>query len=396
MLKNARTRRFALLTLFSMPGVAIASWVTRTPAIRDALGASTAEMGLVLFGLSIGSITGILSSGPLAARFGTKPVIIAGMSSVTASMVLVAVGALVGAAPLVAVGLALFGLGMGGSEVALNIEGADLEQVTQRTVLPAMHGCFSLGTVVGASIGIVFSAAEFSVVVHLISVSVFALALFIVGILKFGPGLPPTPRTSPSVAEEGTSTPLWRDTTLVLIGVIVMAMAFAEGAATDWLPLVMVDGHGFEPGWGSAIYALFAAAMTVGRFSGAWILQRVTRVNVVRASAVLAAVGLAGVVFVDHQPVAAAAVVLWGLGASLGFPLALTAAGESGSRSHARVALVATLGYVAFLIGPPLLGFIGEHISLRYALLLVMVLILLALITAPAVRVRKVDTPAAP
>lgn len=385
---TAQSRRFALLALFFVPGVAIASWVTRTPAIRDLLGASTAEMGLVLLGLSLGSITGILSSGPLSAKLGTKPVIVTGMISITISMLVVGLGALTGIAPMVAIGLALFGLGMGGSEVALNIEGADLEQVMNRTVLPAMHGCFSLGTVVGAVLGMIFTAAQFSVVIHLILVAVLTLVLFLIGIWRFGPGIPRTPVARSSSTETSTATPLWKDRTLLLIGLIVMAMAFAEGSATDWLPLVMVDGHGFDAKWGSAVYALFAAAMTIGRFSGEWILKRVTRVNVVRLSALLGAVGLAAVVFVDNQIIAAAAVVLWGLGASLGFPLALTAAGESGPRSNARVSLVATLGYVAFLIGPPLLGFVGEQVGLRHALLLVVALIVIALIAAPAVRKR--------
>ncbi|GMA30931.1 MFS transporter [Litorihabitans aurantiacus] len=390
---DLRRRRFALFALFFVPGVGISSWVTRTPAIRDALEASTAQMGLVLFGLSVGSMIGILASGPLVARLGTRPVIVTGSLSVVVSMLVIGFGALGGLAGVVAVGLALFGLGMGGGEVALNVEGADVERGIGRPVLPAMHGCFSLGTVVGASLGIALTAGQVSVVGHLVGISVLTLTMFLLVIGRLGPGLAPAREragadSSGAGPDAAAHRPVWRDPTLLLIGAIVLAMAFAEGAANDWLPLVMVDGHGFAPAWGSAVYALFAAAMTVGRFCGSWVLDRVSRVNVVRLSALAGGIGLALVVFVDSQPVAAAAVVLWGLGASLGFPLALSAAGDSGENPAGRVALVATLGYVAFLIGPPILGFVGEEHGLRGALVVVLSLVVVAGLLAPAVRPR--------
>lgn len=388
-----RNRRFALCAMFFIPGLGISSWVTRTPAIRDALSASTAEMGLVLLGLSLGSMTGILSSGPLVARLGTRRVIVTGITSVILSMLVIGVGALAGHAPIVAIGLAMFGLGMGGSEVALNVDGADLERQLRRPVLPLTHGFFSLGTVAGATIGIVFTAADFSVVIHLVAVAVLTFGMFLIAVSKMGGGVPRQPRHGNAAGEQARSRSLWTDPTLVMIGGIVLAMAFAEGTANDWLPLVMVDGHGFDPSWGSAVYALFAAAMTVGRFCGSWVLQRVSRVNVVRASALSGAIGLACVAFIDNQLVAALAVIFWGLGASLGFPLALSAAGDSGDRSAARVSLVATLGYVAFLIGPPALGFIGEAFGLRHALLVVLVLVLLATFLAPAVRPKALSEP---
>ncbi|WP_432523017.1 MFS transporter [Kineococcus sp. SYSU DK006] len=387
MTTSLRDRRFALFALFFIPGFSLSSWVTRTPAVRDALEASTAQMGLVLLGLSAGSMLGILSSGPLVTRFGTRPIIVAGSVSIIASMLVTGVGSLWGVAPLVALGLALFGLGMGGGEVALNVEGADVEQGMGRAVLPAMHGFFSFGTVIGASLGILLTAVDFPVVIHLVLVSTMTLVIFVLVVGRLGAGLPPS---GPTVStQEHTARPVWRDPGLVMIGAIVLAMAFAEGTANDWLPLVMVDGHGLAPTWGSITYAIFAASMTVGRFAGSWILDRVSRVNVVRASSVAGALGLAGVIFVDNAAVAVTAVALWGLGASLGFPLALSAAGDSGENPAARVALVATVGYVAFLIGPPLLGFIGEAVGLRQALIVVLVAVLLASVLAPAVRSRK-------
>ncbi|MEV5069574.1 MFS transporter [Microbacterium sp. LMI12-1-1.1] len=388
MLSSLSARRLALATLFFVPGVGIASWVTRTPDIRDLLGASTAQMGLVLFGLSLGSMIGILSSGALVARLGARPVITVGATAIVVSMPVIGIGAAVGSPFVVAAGLFLFGAGMGGGEVAMNVEGADIERVSERSFLPTLHGCFSLGTLVGAVIGIWATAAGFPVAWHLGLVGVIALAAVMLSV----PALPAHTGRAHGVdttAVTESRRALWKDSRLLLIGVIILAMALAEGTANDWLPLVMVDGHGFDPALGSTIYAVFAAAMTIGRFSGGWFIERFGRPAVLSASGVFAAVGLALVIFVDHQLVAAAAVLLWGLGASLGFPVAISAAGDSGPDSAARVSLVATAGYVAFLVGPPALGFAGDEFGLRAALIIPLVFVIVAALIAPLIGGRR-------
>ncbi|MEE2039234.1 MFS transporter [Nocardiopsis sp. CT-R113] len=383
-------RRFALCTLFLLPGLGISSWVTRTPAIRDALGASTAEMGLVLFGLSAGSMIGILGAGVLVARLGARPIIVFGAVAGIASMPTIGLGAALSTALVVALGLFLFGLGMGGGEVALNIEGAEIERALSQPLLPRLHGFFSLGTVVGAVTGIVFTATGFSVAWHLVIVGVLSLiaTAVVVGAVPAGTG-----RARPSSTDhgpDGAGRALWKDTRLVLIGVIVLAMALAEGTANDWLPLIMVDGHGFDPAAGSMVYAVFAASMTVGRFAGGYFLARFGRAGVLAASAFAGVVGMGLVAGADSPLLAAAAVVLWGLGASLGFPVALSAAGDSGPDSAARVSLVATVGYVAFLVGPPVLGFLGEAYTLRGALVAPLLFVAAAGFLTSAARPREV------
>ena len=377
---SLRRRRWALYALFLLPGLSMSAWVTRTPAVRDLLDASTAQMGLVLFGLSVGSMAGILSSGPLVMRLGTRPVVAAGSTLIVVAMPVIAVGAASGMPLATAFGLALFGAGMGGGEVAMNVEGADVERLGGRPFLPALHGCFSLGTVIGASLGILANAVQFSVVAHLVLIAVAGagLLLWALRAIPSGVGL----FTAAERAEQA-ATPrpaLWKDTRLVLIG----AMALAEGTANDWLPLIMVDGHGFGATMGSTVFALFAASMTIGRFCGGPIVARVGRARVLMVSALFAAVGLALISFVDSQPVAVAAVVLWGLGASLGFPLALSAAGDSGPNPAARVALASTIGYLAFLVGPPTLGLLGEQVGLRAALVVPLAVVLMGVALAPA------------
>ncbi|MGP9722716.1 MFS transporter [Corynebacterium sp. AOP40-9SA-29] len=385
---NIARRRVALLALFFLPGMGIASWVTRTPAIRDAIDASTAQMGMVLFGLSIGSMLGILSSGPLVARLGARTVIGVGLVGVVVSMPTIGIGAAAGSPFVVFCGLAFFGAGMGAGEVAMNIEGADVEKVARRPFLPLLHGFFSLGTVAGALLGMLATAVDFSVIAHLILIGVLAAVVLLVAIRE----LPAhTGRIGPDDREvEGADSAgrpaVWKDPTLILISVIVLAMALAEGTANDWLPLVMVDEHGFADTLGSAIYTVFAASMAVGRLVGGPIVQRWGRAPVLFVSALLGALGIALISLVDNQAVAAGSVVLWGLGASLGFPVALSAAGESGAQQGKRVAFASTVGYLSFLVGPPALGFIGESAGLRTALILPLVVLLIAALLVPALR----------
>ncbi|MFF2324685.1 MULTISPECIES: MFS transporter [unclassified Streptomyces] len=392
-----RRRRTALFLFFLIPGLSISSWVTRTPDIRDQLHASTAQMGVILFGLSVGSMLGILSSGALVSRFGTRPVMGIGTLLVILSLTVIGCGTLISSAPAVTAGLFLFGAGMGGGEVAVNIDGAEVERITGRTVLPTLHGFFSLGTVAGAALGILSTAVAFPVHWHLIAMAVIAAALF-AHAFRAIPGAVDMPAETVQQTEVETgpaSAPVAvrKDRRLLLIGGIILAMALAEGAANDWLPLLMVDGHGMDPALGSAVYAGFAAAMTIGRFSGGFFIDRLGRAPVVRASAISAALGLGLVVFADSTVLAGAAVLFWGLGASLGFPVALSAAGDSGPDSTARVSLVAMIGYIAFLVGPPSLGFLGDHYGLRTAMILVLAVVAVAVFLAPAVGARRTTGP---
>ncbi|WP_406152546.1 MFS transporter [Streptomyces anulatus] len=392
---DAATRRWrAALFLFMLAtGVSMASWVARTPAVRDALEVSTGSMGLVLFGLSIGSMAGVLASGGLVRGHGGRRVIALGAGLLTAGLLVIAGGAALEVSAGVFCGLALFGAGMGLAEVAFNIEGAAVERTLGRPVLPVLHGCFSLGTVVGALLGMGLTAVRFPVGWHLaaVAVAVAAAGVWTVRAVPAGTGQeeadPEDPADSDAASAAGSEgggrhpdgirgqLAVWRDRRLVLIGLIVLAMAFAEGSANDWLPLLMVDGHGTSATAGSLTFMLFAVAMTTGRFTGGPLLVRYGPAAVVRASALVAASGVALVVFSDDALLAGAAVVLWGLGASLGFPVTISAAGEGVRNASARVAAVSTAGYAAFLVGPPSLGFLADHVGLRNAMVVVLVLL---------------------
>lgn len=381
--KALQRRLWALFMFFFIPGLLMASWATRTPAIRDILSVSTAEMGIVLFGLSIGSMSGILCSAWLVKRFGTRKVIRTTMCSAVVGMFFLSAALWFASPVMFAFGLMVFGGSFGAAEVAINVEGAAVERELNKTVLPMMHGFYSLGTLAGAGVGMALTAFGTAASLHILLAALICILPILTGITFIPDG------TGKNSAEEQKSTekglPFYRDMQLMLIGVVVLAMAFAEGSANDWLPLLMVDGHGFSPTSGSLIYAGFTLGMTVGRFTGGWFIDRYSRVAVVRASAMMGALGIALIIFVDVDWIAGVSVILWGAGASLGFPLTISAASDTGPDAPTRVSVVATTGYLAFLVGPPLLGFLGEHYGLRSAMLVVLGLVLVAALVAKAV-----------
>lgn len=170
-------RRLAIFAFMLMFGIGMASWVVRTPAVRDLLAASTAEMGLVLVGLSVGSMTGVLSSAAVVRRQGVRFTATVGGSSFIAGIAMLGICAGMSNFPGVFAGLALVGFGIGVSEIAINIEGAALETLSGKSVMPALHGCFSLGTVIGAVVGILLTSINFSVTWQLVLVALFGVGV---------------------------------------------------------------------------------------------------------------------------------------------------------------------------------------------------------------------------
>jgi fucose permease len=313
-------------------------------------------------------------------------------------MILTGVGATMTTSALVVTGLAIFGLGMGACDVSMNVEGAANERALDRTVMPLFHAMFSGGTILGAALGAAAEFAGVSIVAHLavIGAALFLGSVFTVRYLQIDPAATAIAEQDAGTAEDGWRGRLgiWRDRRTLLIGLIVLGMAFAEGSANDWLALAMVDGHGVGNATGALVFGIFVTAMTIGRVFGVYLLDRFGRVPVLRVSAAFAAVGLVVVIFAPVAWLAGIGVVLWGLGSALGFPVGMSAAADDPRNAAARVSAVATIGYLAFLVGPPLVGFVGEHVGLLNALLMVLALVAVAGIVSPAARKPEL-TPAA-
>jgi MFS family permease len=382
--------RNAVFVVFTVNGLSIATWLGRVPTVRDSLGATTFEMGLLVLGMSIGSITGLTVAGHIVSRLGARHSAQIASTCFAIGMVIagVAVSAGWGFAG-VFVCLILFGFGNGLLDVSMNVSGATAERLGGRSVMPLFHASFSLGTLLGAGIGAFAEAVRIPVVLQFSVTGVVMWVVIMTALRWFGEErlIPEPTDTSPipQVAQVSRWA-VWAMPGTILIGLIVLGMALAEGSANDWLALAMVDGHGLSNAGGSAVLSVFVASMTVGRIAGVFVLDRFGRVPVLRASAALAVIGLAMLIFVPNVPIAIVGVVLWGMGASLGFPVGMSAAADDPKLAAVRVSAVATVGYLAFLAGPPLIGFVGGLTGLLHGLLVVFVFIIVAGLASPAAR----------
>lgn len=384
--------RNAIFVIFALSGLSIATWVARIPAIRDNLELTTGAVGLLILGMSIGSILGLVASQHLLARLGPRHGMQLTLGLVATGLLLIGVGAsLVPLEGIVLVGLIIFGFGNGALDVMMNVEGAAAEQELGKTVMPLMHACFSFGTVAGAGLGALASAAGLEVFWHALVMAV-VIAIVAVVAVRFVPAeqvvadeLDDAPK-APWQDRLRESLSVWADGRLILIGVIMLGMAFAEGSANDWLALAVVDGHEQSNTTGALVYGVFVTAMTVGRIVGGPLIDRFGRVPVLQVSAGAAIAGLVLFILTPVTGLMVLGTVLWGLGASLGFPVGMSAAADNSKRAAARVSAVAMIGYCAFLVGPPLIGILGDAIGLLNALFVVLVLIVFAGLASPAAR----------
>lgn len=378
--------RNAVFAVFGVAGFTIASWASRVPDVRDLLGATTEQMGLLVAGIAVGSIAGLIASSHVVTALGATRTI--RWAFTIAPVAMGAVGIAAALAPsfwVLLVALIVFGAGFSTLDVAMNLSGAANERAIGRTLMPLYHAAFSLGTVLGAAVGALTLLAGLSIGVHLGAVALLAVVVVQTSSRLLRPAEEPGAAGSEEAGWRSRLT-VWRDPRVLLIGVIVLGMALAEGSAGDWLSLAMVDDRGFSQAGGAVMYGVFVAAMTVGRVGGAPLLDRFGRVPVLRGSVVCAALGLALVILVPSDVTAVVGVVLWGLGAALGFPVGMSAAADDPRTATANVSAVATIGYFAFLVGPPAIGFLGQRVGLLNALIAVLVLIVLAGFAAGAAR----------
>jgi fucose permease len=379
-----RRARTAVVVAFLANGLAFASIIARTPSLQGALGLSLGQFGLLMLCLSAGAVAGLPLSGPLVSRSGPARGVLLGMFSVALGLALVSAGASTGVVALAAVGLAFSGLGSGIWDVSMNVEGADVERRLGRSLMPRLHAAFSIGTVAGAGIGAAAAAVGLPLPVQLLAVAlVLPLAALPVTRQFLGrSGAAPEPGSGPRTSALAA----WREPRTLVIGLLVLGFAFTEGSANDWIALAFVQGYGTSETVGAVAFGFFVTAMTIGRMLGGSMLERFGRVVVLRATAVLAVVGLVLVLLGGSTPVALAGALLWGLGASLGFPVGMSAAADDPARAASRVSVVSSIGYTAFLAGPPLIGLLGEHVGLLRALFVVLVALVLGALAAGAAR----------
>lgn len=303
-----------------------------------------------------------------------------------ASMGIVSAGYLVGV-PLLAAGLFLLGFATGFWDVAMNVHAAVVEQHLGHSIMARFHAGFSLGTVAGALVGTLMVALHVGVSVHIATVAAIVTVAVLAAAQRFVPDHGGGPHgTTPLAAPRRKALAPWLESRTLLIGIITLAFAFAEGAGNDWISVSVIDHHHAAAAVGTLTFAAFLASMTAGRWFGPALLDRWGRVAVLRSTAALAIGGLVLFAFGPGIAAALAGALLWGTGASLGFPVGISAAADEPAFAAGRVSVVTSIGYCAFLGGPPLIGFIGNHVTVTHALLVVAVLLAVAGLVARASR----------
>ncbi|WP_432497508.1 MFS transporter [Kineococcus gypseus] len=378
--------RTAVYAAFVLNGFAFATWVARIPSVRDSLGLSPSRLGLLLLALSVGSVVAMPLAGAVVMRIGRVRTVAAGAVAVAAGMLTVAVGAdALSSAALVAVGLVVQGAGTAAWDVAMNVEGAAVERRLDRSIMSRFHAGYSFGTVLAAGLGVLLLSLGTPTWVHLGLVALLALAGALLAVRAFL-AAPPAPATGEEAPRGIALREAWREPRTLLLGVMVLCMAFVEGTANDWLAVGMVDGYGTTPQVGVAGFAAFVVLMTLARLFAPVVLERTGRVVALRACAALAVAGVALFVLAPSVPLAVAGAAVWGIGAALGFPLGMSAAADDEAGAAARVSVVSSVGYAAFLAGPPLLGVLAERVDVLDALLAAAVAAAIALVLSGVAR----------
>jgi len=352
---------------FATNGLAYAGWLARAPAVRAGLDLSAAGFGLLLLCVSAAAIAAIPLAGPLVQRVGPARAILLGSTSMVVGLTGLATGTLLGSVPLAGLGLVLVGMGNSTWDVAMNVEGADVERRLGRTVMPRFHAGFSLGTVLGAAFSAVAAAVGLPIWAQLYITAALTAAVTAPTVRRFLPYHPLPAGQKPAMSVRRA----WREPRTVLIGLVMLGFGFTEGTANDWLAISLVDGYRASDTIGAIAFGGFVTAMTLGRLFGGYAIERWGRVKTLRVTAVSAAFGLLLVVTGVGVPVAIVGALLWGAGASLGFPIGMSAAADDPTRAAIRVSVAGSIGYGAFLAGPPLIGVLAEHVGVLRAILCV-------------------------
>jgi fucose permease len=382
----------AVAVVFVVYGLSVSSWISRAPAVRDVLGVSSAQLGLLLLCMSGGSLAGLPLSGPIVHRVGTRGAVLAGAGLNAIGLAVLGTALLIGSVPVAVPGLVLIGVGLGVWDVGMNVEGAHVERALGRSLMPRLHAGFSLGVVVGAGLGAAAAAVALPVPVQVLAAAALVILSTTLAVRSFltehgGEESQKTNRASPWAA--------WREPRTVMLGLLVMGFAFTEGSANDWMAIAMVDGYRTSQTVGAVTFGIFFAAATLTRILGGWVLERFGRVATVRVTAIVALLGLLLVLLGGFVSLALIGAFLWGTGSALGFPVGMSAAADDPLRAAMRVSVVSSIGYTAYLAGPPLIGVLAEHIGILTALLVVTGALTLGLAASAAARPLPTSAPSA-
>ena len=371
-----RAARVGVFGIFGLNGFLLSMWVVHIPTITEQTGISKATLGLLILLLAPGALLGMQVAGPLADRFGSK-----NLTTIAAALVSVTVlgPGFAGNVVQLALALVIFGCANGALDVSMNTQAVHVERQYGRPILAAFHALFSCGGFVGALLGSATLAAEWNIRGTL----ALACGIGLVGTVVCSRVLLPQ-----VVRDHATSTGHPKMTRkVVLLGVLAFALLLSEGVANDWSALQMQDHLDSTDAVAALAFGAFSIAMTIGRFGADRVAGLFGPVAVLRFGTLLAAGGMALVMVSPLTGLTLIGWTLFGIGLAGGVPQIFTAAGNlSTGSAGTSMSRVFGIGYLGFLAGPSLIGWLTNVVSLTTAMAVPLICALAATLLAGAVR----------
>ena len=349
----------------------------RLPDIKHAMGIGDGALGLGLIGAAVGTLISLSFAAPFVERFGHRRALI----TLIPLMMLFYATATFATGPLTFFLLLLpVGLVIGGVEIVVNVEADRVEHQLGRRIMNRAHAFWSFGFFSSGFVSAAIAQTGLPVTIHLmLMVPVVALGVALI-LGRFEPA-PPRTGTSTEAAPR-FAVPTLPITILVIVTLSAMIM---EGAGIDWSAIYMKGEFGVSPFLAGFAVALGALAQATARFFADPFVEKYSPTTVSRFLLVVLLIGALLIFFAPHPYVALIGFALAGFGTSVIFPLAMSAAAQRTDRSAAiNVAALAQTSFTAFLVGPPLLGYVAEHFGIRWSFGIGVPLVIISLILADA------------
>jgi MFS family permease len=356
---SKRTLRIAVGAMFFMTGLCFASWASRIATIQQTLNLSDAALGGVLFAMPVGLMCSLPFSGWVITKIGSRKLLIGALT--VYSGCLVTLGLAQNTLQLI-ICLLLFGFASNAVNISVNTQAVAAEKLYQKPILASFHGIWSLAGFTGAGIGTFMIGKSIIPFYHfgIVFIVIIITIALVSGYLK-----------NDKVTSSGPVF-VMPDSSLIKLGVIAFCSLICEGAMFDWSVIYfkkVVLAHG---AWMGAGYTAFMLTMASGRFVADWFAHRFGLKRTLQISGLLTATGLLIAVIFPYLFTALAGFLLVGFGVSSVVPLVYSAAGRSKTMSPGvALAAVSTIGFMGFLIGPPVIGFIAGLASLRASFTLI-------------------------
>ena len=366
--------RVATRIIFFIAGMVTAIWAVIVPFAKVNTGVDEAVLGSLLLCLGAGAIVAMPLTGPLTSRFGCRKVIGCAVMIVILVTPLLSV---ISDPLMLGLTLLIFGIGIGITDCAMNIQAIIVEKTSGLPLMSGFHGMYSVGGIAGAGLMTALLTLGLTAALSVAALSILVLGLLVISYRTLLPYANPP---------EGPAFAIPRGTVLVL-GVICFVVFLAEGTVLDWSALYLVENRGVAESSGGLGFAVFAAAMTLGRLSGDYIISRLGSLTVVLVGALVAIAGFMVVIISSGLPALLAGYLLVGIGCANIVPVMFSQTGKQNSMPQmVAVPAVTTLGYIGVLAGPAMIGYIAHHSSLPHAFIFVMLLMLLAALLSLSLR----------